>query len=483
MGIISVKVHNYKIHKDLELKPNSQSFVLLGDSGVGKSTVMELLQACFGRASFSGDPLSEGEDEGSAEVVYEHNDGQIFTIKRRFNKRGTIKRFEVYKEDGSAFASLEAFIQQIFGSKFKNAYFDHHEYFNKCNSTQARIEYLVKAMGGDEVADNITKTKELIKERNTLGTQKKTQLALYTEDYPLDADTVEAEFHYYENTVRENSSANETREVYLRANLIDIASLKIEYDLVADIVKKRKDWNQSLDDKKIEKDEALESIKKLQERIKEIDSEVKVVKATLKELDPKAEKELARLESEITDADLKNEEHQIAAIAVMNETIADIIDFNNKKIKFKAALSAYTEWSRLDAEWNKTNDEIKSLKEKNKELFTNAIPIPELTLDIKEVEGKNGDITLLEVPMYNGREFCYPHISEGESLEITAKIQKTLNPDGENFIIIPEAQSMGSRIDGIMERCKEFGVQAIVEFTKRDEKFKVIVTDDVKSLG
>lgn len=470
MAILSVHLWNYKIHKDLKLDPNGKSFLIVGDSGFGKSTLIEFIEAAFGQTTFPSDPLSEGEDEGAAKLVYEHTNGFKYTIQRRFNKAG-LKRFEVISSDGGKM-SQEKFLEEVMKSAFDNK-FDHDKYFNKANSTVARIEYLVKAFGGDKVFDNNIKIKEKIEERGVIGGQKKMQQNLYMEDFPIDPDLLISTYKNYKDE-KPFSLAKEAKDAYLRTHLVDVESLKQEVQLYEEIVVNRDGLQQSL----TEVDDRQKEIKKLLAELKKEAKELVVYRETvqlaLDELDHESITELDNVRQELSIGLEKNEDLYVMAETVFETAITDITKFNTDRGTFLRAVKSFQEHERLETEWNQINDEIAALKDENKKIFIENIPIQELTIDFDEKGNP--------IPLYNGREFKYPNLSVGESLEITSRIQDALNPGGSNFIVIPEAQSMGSKIDSVMEYCKDKNIQAIVEMTKRDEKFKIVVTDDARKV-
>ncbi|HTB30809.1 MAG TPA: hypothetical protein VK808_02215, partial [Bacteroidia bacterium] len=53
------------------------------------------------------------------------------------------------------------------------------------------------------------------------------------------------------------------------------------------------------------------------------------------------------------------------------------------------------------------------------------------------------------------------------------QIQRAINPAGINLIVVPEAQSLGSGMDEIIEECNSLGVQYIMEVTERKQPFKI----------
>jgi hypothetical protein len=53
-----------------------------------------------------------------------------------------------------------------------------------------------------------------------------------------------------------------------------------------------------------------------------------------------------------------------------------------------------------------------------------------------------------------------------------------IGKNGDNFIIIPEAQSLGSALDEIIKECDKYHMQALIEYTERNEEFKMVFVDE-----
>jgi hypothetical protein len=380
-------------------------------------------------------------------------------------------RFEVFSPDGAKM-SQEKFLEDVLQSAFANK-FEYDRYFNKCNSTIARMDYLIEAFGGDIVAVNNKMIAEKIKERAILGGQKKLQQNLYTEDFPFDPDTLTSTYELYKEE-RPVEMAHTAVEVYERGNLVDVEALEQEAELWREVVKKRTMWEETLFEKQAREVEINAQILALRNELKDIKVDKKNCDIALAELDHEAYTQLGNIEVELQEGIAKNEEVRKGSNKVFQEAITDITDFNTKRSLFFRAVKAFKEYQRLEKEWNELDQSITDLKQENKDIFINAIPLPELTIDFDDKGAA--------IPMYKGREFKLGNLSTGESLEITSRIQDVLNPGGNNFILIDRGQDLGSKIDDVMEYCEKKQIQAIVEITKRDEKFKIVVSNDAKSV-
>jgi hypothetical protein len=175
------------------------------------------------------------------------------------------------------------------------------------------------------------------------------------------------------------------------------------------------------------------------------------------------------LKGKIDNAKTVNEEIEKKANEAYDEAMGNITLFNTKRNSFLSTVNAFRKWQELDAEWKEVDQKIKDLREANKEIFKNKLPIPELTID--EIGGK-------ETVLYKGREFNWDNLSKGETIKITTQIQNAINPNGDNFIIIPEAQSLGSALDEIIKECDKYHMQALIEYTERNEEFKMVFVDE-----
>jgi energy-coupling factor transporter ATP-binding protein EcfA2 len=467
--LLEVNVKNLKVLKgEHKISPDGQSFVVLGDSGFGKTTLLEIISAHLMKEDYPQNPLTDGENDGFTETVHQI-EGVKYSIKRKFKRQedGTVKleRFAVTSATGGKY-SLTAFLETVLKGAFNSGKFDYSKFFFECKSPEARYKYLIDSIGGDEVYANNKLVTELEGERAAVGTQRTLHKAAWEQEGIFKAETVEKDLIYYEKEkTTEEAQANKQQYLAKRKSIVLITQQKQE------VANSNKMYN---DEKKgIEDDETgLQSLKKeyeeLGRKIKEKELAITSRKNGFKKfkLDETLEQSLAK-QLETVEADNKLIEKE--ADTAYDKEVGLVNLFNVNRKNFMDTIASFRLWEAADKEWVETDNKIKEIREKNKTIFSNRLPIPELT--IGEVNGK-------EVVLYKGKEFSWDNLSKGETIKITARIQRALNPAQDSFIVIPEAQSLGSNLDDILKECKEYGVQACVEYTQRNEDFKMVFVDD-----
>lgn len=478
MSVVRVKIKNFKKITELDINPDGESFFVVGDFKEGKSTLLQAIKSVYLQAVFPSEPLTEGAEEGFIEVVERDVTGKEYTFIRKFNKKSS-GRFEVRAADNGKY-TLTDVLSSILGPSFKNKYFDYEGYFYKCLSPESRYKYMVDAIGGDKIIENKLKRKKLVVERGQVGTDRKHHGAVVLENGSLDPSTIEADIELYAEK-KLPQLAIDARQKYIDEKSVDFKSLTEQIKLAEQVVETKKNISEKITESalkvagnKLEIERLKAIIADLEATNKYTELQIKKDTKVLKGMDVDAEDVLEKLILESSEAAQTNHEVTIAADKIWLDTMHEIDDFNEKRTRFIAAMNSYKEFNRLDKEWNDLDKEIQDIDKESSDVFKKNLPIPELS--ISENDNNEG------VVLYNGREFSLDNLSTGESILISAQIQRALNPDKTSLIVIPRGQDLGSGIDEVMSMCKEFNIQCIVEITKRDEKFKVIITDDAKSI-
>lgn len=467
MGVLTIECYNYKQHKDTKIVLNGNSAILMGDIKKGKSNIMKLVLAHTNQAPYPSNPLSDGEKEGYTKTTHLAEDGKVYTIQRKFSRddegNEIIERMWVYPPTGSR-SSLESMVDTVFNGAFKNGYFDYIEYFYKNKSSVTRAAYFIKAIGGAEIENNVTQISKWERERGVLGTQKDQKYAIFTAiDY--NPDTFEADLEYYsqEKTIKD---CEKMKQEYLAShlknkdNLLRVSEAQMQLHL--DI--KKVEYIVANIDVNISNLEA--QLQQLRELRLTKESEIEKIKEGLLPV-----KKFDKVIADITKVDSHNEKVKIKADEIYNEEVGKLVEFKTNKDKFNNGLTAFEEYEKLDTQWTELDEKIKNKKIENEKLFQSRIPLPDLA--VGDVDGK-------PIILYKGKEFSEDNLSTGERLAITSAIQMALNPEGDNFIIIPEAQSLGSEKDAVIAELEKHGVQYLIEMTIPDEEFKVQIIDREK---
>jgi hypothetical protein len=461
MAVLGVKVWNYKKHKNLELKLNGRNTFFVGDIAAGKSCILDLIQSANMQKEFPTDPLTTGEEAGGVEIQ-EELDGKEYTIKRTFTGKDN-GRWVVTAKNGDKPPSLTALLDRILSKTLKNGFFDYTTYFFELKSPQARADYIIKSCGGEEVADNLKTITEKVKQRRIVGSDRTQQKAVYEQLGEINKEQLIEKAKIYAKEKTQDDATEIYNKILLEKKPTDNLELRIE------------SYKKEVD----RKTKLVSAINENNETIKELEAKILALKNQNKVSQSEVDKSFAteKLFKELLAEQTKllsfNKEVEERADKKFTEEVSNVIKFNAEYKDFHTSLRALKEFNRLDKEWNIIDTEITDLENKNKELFISKLPIPELGLTTKETEKET-----ISVVTYKGREFSFENLSKGESIIIAAQIQNALNPGGNNFIVIPEANLLGSKLDDILEECKKFKIQALVEVTQRKQEFKIIFEEE-----
>lgn len=464
-GLLTIECFNYKQHKNKKIILNGNSAILMGDIKTGKSNIQKLVLAHLGLTDYPTNPLSDDEMEGSTKTTHLAADGKVYTIQRKFKrdpetKVVTLDRLWVYPPVGQR-SSLESMSDTVFGGAFKNGFFDYIEYFYKNKTPVTRGAYFIKAIGGADVEKNTSDINKWKRQRGEIGTQKDQKKAIFSA-INYNPETFDADYAKY-NKEQSVDSLKEATTQYVQDNLVDIEKLNTKISAQKVIMAQVKDVEAVV----LEYDFEIAELEKQLELAKKMRSDAQENKAFLLKqvLDTK---KFQKLLNDIDKAEAHNNKVWKESTIVYDKALEEFMKFREEKAAFFSGLEAYDEWEKLDAEWNDLDTKISDAMAENEEIFRSRIPIPELT--IGEEDGK-------PVVLYNGKDFSEDNLSTGERLAITTAIQAALNPNGDNFIIVPEAQSLGSELPLVLNELDKHNVQYLVEMTYPDEEFKVEIIE------
>src|SRR4051812_44983632 len=211
MTVISVRLKNYKQHRDLSITPNGQSFFVVGDTDLGKTTLLDLIEASLMLRPFDEDFISDGAEAGKIEVEHEL-DGINYTIIRERKRNQKVASRFIVKDSNGGEHKLKALLEKIFGAAFTNSYFDHRKYFYEFKSSKDRYEYMVKAIGGDPVLSNNRLIKIHKEKRHAIGGDRTPIIALLSRSI-LDPDTLVQDREKYATAKTLEDAYND--EIYL----------------------------------------------------------------------------------------------------------------------------------------------------------------------------------------------------------------------------------------------------------------------------
>lgn len=459
--VVSIKLVNYKQHKNFTFHPDKKSFFLIADSGQGKTVIIDAIRVSLGLGTFDQDALSAGEETGLLSVTHDFGDGHLYTVSRRLSKsakKGSL-RFEIRDENGGEHV-LDKLLKRVLGIAYAMQ-FDYNKYFYECKSTEARTEHLIQVVAGDRGLLNLRSIRARIKDRHAIGGKMETYSSLL-ESAKLNADTLEEDKEKYDAPKSDEHYIEYAPYKEAKEQLIDQAQLEQDLSMVVDI-------NINYAMKAIELDDCEKEIADLQQKLKDAKEKQKDIKKYLRENANDIPYQLD-LETELASAETQNARVQPIVDKELQNAKEYVMLFNQRRHEFMTGLGYLKEFLELKEQWDTIQASIDELENENLKIFKERIPVERISFQNDTVMYLCNDGLL--------RELCFPNISKGESIGIAVQIQRALNPNGNNLVIIPEAQSMGSALDEVVEECHKYGVQYIAEVTERKQKLSVVLEEE-----
>jgi hypothetical protein len=471
-GLIGVEAFNFMIHRgSLKIDLNKESIIVAGDSGFGKSSLSRLILAHLGQVPYPKNPLNDEEQAGWTKTVHEDANGKLYTVKRSFTRQEdgsvSIGKFQARGPDGRNKSLLEI-METSFNGVFTHARFDYNTYFNKTVSDIDRYKVFVKGIGGEAIDKNKDDITQLEGERAAIGNSRDIQKALW-ENVSYSEETMEADIEYYAQE-RTEAEATEAKNEHLK-KLVDTSELTAKLN-------KHKGASDVINSERVKLSSIAGEIDEIQKQIAELQSKLDKKKLALKqsedfikEQDKKTLtiKQVDALQSKVEKAEEQNINIRKRADEIFSEKLNEIVEFKTKKAEFFNGVEAFDEWTKLNDEWNDLDEKIKAKRKDSDDILRSLLPLKELSIG-EDAKGNN-------IVLYKGRPFSADYLSTGEQVQITAQIQMALNPNGGNFIVIPNAQNLGSKLKEVQESCKKFNVQYLLEVTRPYEEFTVELVD------
>lgn len=471
--LLTVELHNCGPHKELKLDLNKQSVIVLGDSATGKSYLSRIILAHLGVEAYPNNPLPDGEAEGWSRTTKMAKSGKVFETSRKYARQedGTVKlqKFIVKGPNGRS-KSLEEVMEDEFDGIFTNKRFDYIGYFYQTKGPVSQWNYFVKAIGGDTIEKNKAEIKQLEKDRGALDNPRSVQEALWKKVDPGTDDLREQYTEYFAGEMKP-ADATTAKEDHLKKKLpMEAHQAKLEAHTTAlTLVSQNAKAIASYKDEIIDIEQQIMDLQtKLMDKKDQLKS-CEAIKATQNK-DVLTDAQLTKLTKQIQKDEKHNNQVEADATKLYDEKLEEIMEFNRMKSMWIDGVKAKGEYETLNNQWNDLDAQVKSKKKENDETFKTLLPLPELTIG-----GTDDEPTIL----YKGRPFDRDNLSTGEQIEITAAIQAHLNPDQDNFIVIPNAGDLGSKLKEVQAILEKFNIQYLVEMTKPDEEFHVEVIEKV----
>lgn len=403
-----IKIEKFKAVENLEQQIGGKNILLIGDNGVGKSSVIQFIEIALGKQS-NVPPNAEGKGE----IVFTKN-GQEVTVKLDFRDG---KPYIKVSGKGISIDNKKSAIADLFGA----------------------IDFDI-----DEFVD-LSKTKAGRKE----------QVEIFKKFLPLE---VQSDLKTFENNVQNhfNDRAEVNKEIkryeaLVSANemnsLLDTELVKFtESDSAALMAELKKT---QVDNEKVDK--VIDGIEKRNEAVANFDLQIEELENRILKI--KAEKEGAL--KEIADGAKWLKVNQKQPTDAIEEQIKNASENNTKHSKAQQLIKD----RKTLLELRENSGELTALIDSSREAIANAIreqdsPVDGLTYDDDQL-------------IYNDLPVSPDTLSTGEIMELGIRLKMAENPEL-GMLFIQRGESLGQeRLNRILELSKKYDWQLIMEQVER----------------
>lgn len=415
-----VKIKEFKSLKDLELNISGNHVLLMGDNGVGKSSIQQFIEIAIGKQTNVPPNAS-----GSGEVVFTKNGNEI-VVKVKF-KDG--KPYLEVRGNGISIDNKKGAIADLFGA----VEFDIDEFVNLSKSSSGRKEQIeiFKKFLPKEVRDELAKFEANLKNAESERTELNRDIKKIEGSIALHPLNNLPDF---ELTKFVETDTNEALELLKKANENNNNILRVENGIF--------ERKQSVVDKNLE-------IAELQAKINSLNTDIEFINNKI--LD--GQKWLAKSSRQ--------------DVSVFENAINSASENNTK---YQQAQALLKERNGLDVLKNESG-ELTAKIESSREAIANAIR----DMD-SPVDGLSFDESTL---VYKGVAVSPDSLSKSEIIELGIRMKMAENPSL-GIILIKEGESIGSeRLKVIKELADEKGWQIIMEQVDRGRELHLEIMNDV----
>lgn len=491
-----VELRNIRSLADFNLViENGESIVLHGPSGAGKSTVLEVITFFVDDAAKLNFPLRFGEEDGSADVLFQMADGTEAHGKLSLTRKGGKERYKVEVVIPGQPSIKGGDVKKYFaGASFFNAK-DFADNMKSAPGRKKNLELLASLSGSELAFESANEAiKALTKKRAGIvsaAAELKAQVGnTNLQDVPDDAAAQQARLESELKEIKE-AIASKDQELSSQRELEAVSSSAVANakDSIFQLSAKA-DAQRG----KVAQIEASiialgEEKARLLERIKEIDTSIahsqKDIEAIKASNDSKAfEREKSLLEDQKTKAENALAEAKFEGERLSAERSAlegkqnGVYESIQKLSKLVGVSSLIKRIQEMEREASVIKDEISTLVAERdsavKKAISGSLP-PVIDAEIDE----DGDIKFSYLDRNNGWvPFGTQTVSDGNLLFASTMLAMEIILSGKNRVLpVSNASLMDSeQLKRLYEYAKAKGIQLIVEDTTRSGANEVAAT-------
>lgn len=412
MKIEKVTIENFKNLKNIDEAIKGKSILLLAENGKGKSSFMQAIQVTLGSSNMPPNPITDGEESGSIEVVTDEN-GNQYTFRMKMEK-GKPPVVEVTAPNG-----IRDRRKSIIGSIVGEIDFDLHEFVRLSETTTGKKKQveIIKSFFPEEIKTKLA------------------EIELRIANSFEDRTEINRKAKFIAGALNEFGLSKEDFKTY--ATTIDISKAQADYEAVGTI------------NSEIAAVEERMKIRK--EELTEFDEQIAAIQKKCRENEAK------NIEAEEYLKDNKKQD-----LEPLRQKMETSQDHNLKAQKVQEYKEKSLEKEKLEDEAG----EMTVLIETSRQALADATREMDMPIDGLSFND--------EALLYNGHEVDINTLSTSEIMHLGIQLKMAKNPNVK-VLFIENGESLGTdRLKEIQKLCEKYDYQIIMEQVERGtEELKV----------
>lgn len=422
MKIEEVKIKEYKVIKDFEALPDGHNMLIIGENGLGKSTIIQFLEIALGKQS-NIPPGAEGDG-----IVVVNKDGSKYTLRVKIKDSKAV--VTVITEDGLKDARKGAIASLVGPTEF-----DIENFINLSKTKAGRKEQveIVKKFFPVETQEEIRKYENHL-------------VVAETERTELGRDINKLKGSIESNPLK-NTDLTKYPQVDISAVSADLKAANEHNAKITEVESRKQQRLSSIVNLKGVNIERFAEIEKKRKEIEELEAKIKITEGLINEDELKN-----------TQADEWIKANPKKDISSFDETIKNATETNNKFNAAKKLLDDMKALEAMEAEYGEHTVKIELTRQSIADTIRDiGLPVDELSFDEEKL-------------IYKGLPVHPESQSESEIIELGAKLKFCENPDL-GILLLERTESIGQkRWDDILKMCKDKNWQIVGEYVKRGQE-------------
>ncbi len=412
MKIEKVTIENFKNITNLEEAIEGKSILLLAENGKGKSSFMQAIQVALGSSKMPPNPITDGEESGSIEVITDE-EGNQYTFKMKMEK-GKPPVVEVTAPNG-----IRDRRKSIIGSIVGEIDFDLHEFVRLSESTTGKKKQveIIKSFFPEEIKTKLAEIE--LKIANTFE----------------DRTEVNRKAKFVTGALNEFGLSKEDFKTY--ATVIDITKAQADYEAA---------------------NKLNSEITGVEDRMKDRTAEIDRLKGQLKLI----KASIGTNETLNIEAEEFLKDNKVQDLQSLSEKMETAQSHNLKAQK----VQEYKEKTLEKEKYETEAGEMTALIESSRQALADHVRDMDMPVDGLSFND--------EALLYHGHEVDINTLSTSEIMHLGIQLKMAKNPNVK-VLFVENGESLGTeRLKEIQKLCEKYDYQIIMEQVERGtEELKV----------